>query len=299
MARDVRRYILERADAAGQRGPCEPRGVVSATLARLAKSEPHAHAPRQVDGLTAEALAAIQAVACQPRQHARRRESADAADKRGRVDIALCCLLSDAGLRRSEAAALTWADISREPDGSGRDGGACRDAPRRARRGGRVRAASRHAGAPGQGGGAGGWPRVGVQRAFRARRVCATDDGRRRADRGGPAPGPLEVASDGEPLHARRSGRGRAQVPLTRQGQAALPLAADAPGGRASTRRRRRGLRVRDAGRGGQAGSSRRRHGPRAEPVPAVQYPVAGSGPAPGWGADTAATVAGPGWRFA
>ena len=111
-ARDVRRYIIERADAgrsiatlradaagiaavhraAGQRGPCEPRGVVSATLARLAKSEPHAHAPRQVDGLTAEALAAIQAVACQPRQHARRRESADAADgagawKRGRVTV--------------------------------------------------------------------------------------------------------------------------------------------------------------------------------------------------------------------
>ena len=56
-ARDVRAYLLERADAgrsiatlradaagiaaghraAGQRGPCEPRGVVSATLARLAK----------------------------------------------------------------------------------------------------------------------------------------------------------------------------------------------------------------------------------------------------------------------
>ena len=139
-ARDVRAYLLSRsaagrsmgtlrADAAGiaavhraagQASPCEPRGVVSATLARLAKSEPHAHAPRQVDGLTAEALAAIQAVACQPRQHGKRRESADAADKRGRVDIALCCLLSDAGLRRSEAAALTWADISREPDGSGR-----------------------------------------------------------------------------------------------------------------------------------------------------------------------------------
>ena len=139
-ARDVRRYILERADAgrsiatlradaagiaavhraAGQRGPCEPRGVVSATLARLAKSEPHARAPRQVHGLTAEALAAIQATACQPRQHARRRESAAAAERRGRVDIALVSLLSDAGLRRSEAAALTWADISREPDGSGR-----------------------------------------------------------------------------------------------------------------------------------------------------------------------------------
>ena len=140
MARDVRAYLLSRSDAgrsmgtlradaagiaavhraAGQRGPCEPRGVVSATLARLAKSEPHARAPRQVHGLTAEALAAIQATACQPRHYARRRESAAAAERRGRVDIALCALLSDAGLRRSEAAALTWADISREPDGSGR-----------------------------------------------------------------------------------------------------------------------------------------------------------------------------------
>lgn len=36
------------------------------------------------------------------------------------MDIALCALLSDAGLRRSEAAALTWADIQRAPDGSGR-----------------------------------------------------------------------------------------------------------------------------------------------------------------------------------
>ena len=52
-ARDVRAYLVERAAAgrsiatlraaaavhraAGQRGPCEPRGVVSATLARLAK----------------------------------------------------------------------------------------------------------------------------------------------------------------------------------------------------------------------------------------------------------------------
>ena len=43
--------------------------------------------------------------------------------RRGRVivvAVAIASLLSDAGLRRSEAAALTWADIERAADGSGR-----------------------------------------------------------------------------------------------------------------------------------------------------------------------------------
>ena len=47
-------------------------------------------------------------------------ERADVAERRGRVDIAIASLLSDAGLRRSEAAAVTWADIARAADGSGR-----------------------------------------------------------------------------------------------------------------------------------------------------------------------------------
>ena len=47
-------------------------------------------------------------------------ENADYAAKRGAVDIALVLLVSDAGLRRSEAAELTWADVVRWPDGSGR-----------------------------------------------------------------------------------------------------------------------------------------------------------------------------------
>ena len=34
--------------------------------------------------------------------------------------VALVAVLSDAGLRRSEAAALTWADAQRWNDGSGR-----------------------------------------------------------------------------------------------------------------------------------------------------------------------------------
>ena len=76
---------------------------------------------RQAPGLTATALAAIRATAGQ-RQVGRsgRRESAAAAAKRGPVDIALCSVMRDAMLRRSEAAALTWGDIETQEDGSGR-----------------------------------------------------------------------------------------------------------------------------------------------------------------------------------
>jgi len=44
----------------------------------------------------------------------------DKARRRGLVDIALCRVLSDAGLRRSEAAALVWDDVAIWVDGSGR-----------------------------------------------------------------------------------------------------------------------------------------------------------------------------------
>ena len=39
---------------------------------------------------------------------------------RARFDVALVAVLSDAGLRRSEAAALTWGDVERWADSSGR-----------------------------------------------------------------------------------------------------------------------------------------------------------------------------------
>ena len=39
---------------------------------------------------------------------------------RARFDLALVAVLSDGGLRRSEAAALTWGDVQRWDDGSGR-----------------------------------------------------------------------------------------------------------------------------------------------------------------------------------
>ena len=36
------------------------------------------------------------------------------------MDIALCAVMADGGLRRSEAAALVWGDVARAGDGSGR-----------------------------------------------------------------------------------------------------------------------------------------------------------------------------------
>ena len=56
----------------------------------------------------------------QPRKRGRGFETAEQAEERGRFDLALVVVLSDAGLRRSEAAALTWGDMQRWDDGSGR-----------------------------------------------------------------------------------------------------------------------------------------------------------------------------------
>ncbi|WP_423916833.1 tyrosine-type recombinase/integrase [Candidatus Poriferisodalis sp.] len=78
-------------------------------------------AQKQAKGLTADALDAIAATACRPRLGKNgRRESAQAAARRGSVDIALVRLMRDAMLRVSECAALTWSDIETVPDGSGR-----------------------------------------------------------------------------------------------------------------------------------------------------------------------------------
>ena len=92
--------------------------IVTDTIGGLAR---RAAAPRQAYALTAEALAVIAATACRPRVgRGGRLESPKQARRRGLIDIALCRVLSDAGLRRSEAAALTWDDAARWADGSGR-----------------------------------------------------------------------------------------------------------------------------------------------------------------------------------
>ena len=62
----------------------------------------------------------IRLTAVQPRRRGRGLEAPEQAAERGRFDLALVAVLSDAGLRRSEAAELTWGDVQRWDDGSGR-----------------------------------------------------------------------------------------------------------------------------------------------------------------------------------
>ena len=75
---------------------------------------------RQAGALTADVLAVIRLTAVQPRKRGRGLETAEQAEERGKFDVALVAALSDAGLRRSEAASLTWGDVVRWDDGSGR-----------------------------------------------------------------------------------------------------------------------------------------------------------------------------------
>ena len=81
---------------------------------RLAKPQ------RQSGALTADVLAVIRLTAVQPRKRGRGVETVEQARERARFDLALVAILSDAGLRRSEAAALRWGDVQRWADGSGR-----------------------------------------------------------------------------------------------------------------------------------------------------------------------------------
>ena len=75
---------------------------------------------RQAGALTADVLAVIRLTAVQPRLRGRGVETPQQVAERARFDLALVAALSDAGLRRSEAASLTWGDVQRWDDGSGR-----------------------------------------------------------------------------------------------------------------------------------------------------------------------------------
>ena len=97
--------------------------LVRATLKGLGRQAADAGTTqaKQAGALTGEALAAIRATACTPRCGKNgRMESAGRARSRGLVDVALCQVMADAGLRRSEAAALVWRDVRRQRDRSGR-----------------------------------------------------------------------------------------------------------------------------------------------------------------------------------
>ena len=102
---------------AGHDSPGRDRGVREALKGwgrRLARPQ------RQAGALTADVLAVIRLTAPKPRARSRGLETAEQAAERARFDLALVAVLSDGGLRRSEAAALTWGDIQRWDDGSGR-----------------------------------------------------------------------------------------------------------------------------------------------------------------------------------
>ena len=102
---------------AGHESPGKDRGVRASLKGwgrRLAKPQ------RQAGALTADVLAVIRLTAQQPRKRGRGIETPEQAAERARFDLALVAVLSDGGLRRSEAAALTWGDVVHWDDGSGR-----------------------------------------------------------------------------------------------------------------------------------------------------------------------------------
>ena len=104
--------------ATGQHDPC-----ASPQVKRMLRSATRkaGKAQKQAEALTAQALAAIRATACNPRQgRGGRLETKETANRRGNLDIALISLMRDAMLRVSEAAELTWNDVSAEADGTGR-----------------------------------------------------------------------------------------------------------------------------------------------------------------------------------
>ncbi len=75
----------------------------------------------QARPLDAAALELVVATATKPRRgRGGSRETPRRAERRGRVDIALCRVMRDAMLRRSEAAALGWGDVETYTDGSAR-----------------------------------------------------------------------------------------------------------------------------------------------------------------------------------
>ena len=76
---------------------------------------------RQAAAMMPDVISAIRATARTPRRgRGGRMENSETAEARARVDVALALTLRDGGLRVSEAVALTWKDVVRWADGSGR-----------------------------------------------------------------------------------------------------------------------------------------------------------------------------------
>ena len=95
---------------AGESSPCGDWIVKTAMQGFARQAAAAGHVARQANGLTAEAVASIRGAL---------NGKADACARAAR-DMAIVSVMADAGLRRSEAAALAWRDVAREADGSGR-----------------------------------------------------------------------------------------------------------------------------------------------------------------------------------
>ncbi len=104
-------------ELAGHPSPCKDQSVRK-TLKRLQLelSKPRA----EVGALTPDNCNQIFRRADYPRSRGRGQETEAHAEQRGRVDVALVYLLSEAGLSAFEASQLTWGDVERWNDGSGR-----------------------------------------------------------------------------------------------------------------------------------------------------------------------------------
>ena len=114
-ARQAAAAIAHAHRTAGHSNPCESEGV-RRTLAGIGRQ--HAAAGktvRQAAAITGERLAAIRATI-----RTELRGASPSTRKRAARDTALLAVMRDGLLRRSEAAAISWADLETAPDGSGR-----------------------------------------------------------------------------------------------------------------------------------------------------------------------------------
>ena len=99
----------------------DPTKVQAVRLVLSGLTRRNANPVNQVSALLDSNMDAIVATALLPRTaRGGRTETKEYARRRGLVDIALVLVMQNAGLRRSEAAALTWADVATWEDGSGR-----------------------------------------------------------------------------------------------------------------------------------------------------------------------------------
>ena len=92
----------------GETNPCAA-PIVKTAIPGFARQVAETKTVKQARGLTSEAVAVIHAhLDLQPNR------------EKAAKTMAIVSVVSEAGLRRSEAAALRWADIERETDDSGR-----------------------------------------------------------------------------------------------------------------------------------------------------------------------------------